>query len=1586
MNISGPTSITGQSYILSGYYSWSISGSVRPKLFEFSSPTYPIGNFIAPYDAKLSNVNSRTGNANIAVGRRLASSSDTISSNRSGALYYYTSPSLIGVCHGYGRNFLTYYSGYNFYNAFYPAGYYLPPYGETVGLYTLNKDGYDNLKQGACATLSVTEYNEQFGIVSEVASDASASANTLTPGLITPVMSIAEVCPEGTIAVSTYYDELNLKRIPGTASQITAPTFHNHNPIPTSLDNYDNWVGGRYKYNVDSQNKKNDIVFGPDQRPIASYPASGTNNSRLNNLLCPATLYETSVLAGIGQNGMQMLQAPDTEIGAIGSQASSAGQNFYYYWQFTFRENAETLPFMNDFKQIRPGVTFRTISEGTQLFEPVLSSEDMYWQNRQCPETVDFLPWNFGASIYACPSQHFDIPYYASLKRFGFYGVRFLNSCSRLNLTNSGANGVPNSQELPPQTGVLALDIPDTEPDGIDDDGNWSFSMYDNLLRIANAEERYSNMYALNKGFFLWANSGCVSGDPIWPIVSNYVGFVPTFKNLLAQFQNVYQNGLSSFVSGTPSIMIQQGQASATFTIIDSGAYSDILLTNDAYNIFRGQLTQVLDSTGMVAWNNLENKYAYYISNCNGGVNEAFYANIISGRQQRMMTRYFENIIRGNPIDLFPLNHITFATDTARDYLESTGWSRLSVPFGKSSHLPPIQRRYFEGAYGNSSASSGISNILSSLSLASNSSFYPGFFNGYGIGKDLATPTYTSVLSGLILDTAGRKFSTSGWLAAGYHEIGHLDSNFSCFTPIFIQQPLPNVFCKIGQHPTLRVLAVDYHAIPEDKISYRYPEIVYWMSKLKVCDSNFNNLYPLQYKWFRVPKTSVNTFDATANFSLAEFSNPTGNWCAMEGDKSTCTIIHPLECRPQYTSNNTFAPNYTFIQGVKYGIDDKYSYYCLVIGRFGVRVSEPTNLSIENWLRFDISVKNGMNVIGKVGVNFIVNDYNGQTQLISFKAGQAQSYEGFQVDKYAIPESTVQQKIPPPNAGFGDVFATRFIGTNGWVGATRSYAPDTLYDTRGLRENWGTFLDYGTLIPFSKILSQTEGNLLYGYSHLPVCTQYQMNNGQHGVRAQVTVNGANITHWSLGQQAFASLDSTAGMKWSKINGVGSLYPPSTNITNVNSPGLGIGHWQWGNNLGAIKRFGWASRPQDGDLVLLGQGVSQGNVDPILFNQIKKHFIYPETLGGTNCGYTKYGMGRNMLYYIESFDRFYSICDPIKKKNVQDISFMCPGLRSTNSAIQYFWLGQPNNTYLERRPMYGPYAYQWRVRRHNRDRNGNGISQSFYSMNYEAAYSLMYDAPATYGLYLKRSASPAYINQVQQVKAYRKKVIGSIINITDLRLTWFGQGGGEGGVSNYGWMFSCDSTQPYYNIDMCNYVSAAQQLAMMVDFTAYSCPQDRLQKGACFDPCISLRYSAGFFPGGKSQDMFGFNSTVSSNLPIPTNIRLIPVANYLNDMLIVDDEPSKTDWKTWFRSPVNTPHARIWRGLQDINGSFLAIPQPIVGMSPCQDGGTDHCNYNTPTIHLDNNTSMLLGQSTSFTASVGYAANIYSAFLSQQDNS
>jgi hypothetical protein len=274
--------------------------------------------------------------------------------------------------------------------------------------------------------------------------------------------------------------------------------------------------------------------------------------------------------------------------------------------------------------------------------------------------------------------------------------------------------------------------------------------------------------------------------------------------------------------------------------------------------------------------------------------------------------------------------------------------------------------------------------------------------------------------------------------------------------------------------------------------------------------------------------------------------------------------------------------------------------------------------------------------------------------------------------------------------------------------------------------------------------------------------------------------------------------------------------------------------------------------------------------------------------------------------------------------------MNPGLRQTNSSIQYFWLGKPSNCYVQRYPMFGPYAYQWKLSRHNRDRNGNGMPESFYSYGWNTNYTLMYDAPAVYGLFRKTPNQNQSI--VNTVNALRNAAMGGAagtVNIQDFQFGFTYSGQQSVG---YGTIFIGDiDNLPQTPLQA--YVNSGASLASGIPFQLYGCSDDDLKNGQCFDPCLSLRYANGFFPGGKKQDLaYNFPSGAGYNI----------VANNIFDTSPDFNQTTITGaGGIYFRGPFGTPHFNYLTG----KGYTLN------GFSPCADGGADHCNYITATLNL-----------------------------------
>lgn len=1549
--------------------------------------------------------------------------------NTSGYLYYRTFNPLFGVCHGFGSDSGTWINGYNFYNAFHPEGYIATPFGQNTSLFKENNDGKVAIYNvGGCTSLQEVEYNDIFGIPSETDEAIGSSTDDFEAKADAFINSPAIACPQD-LSVAYYFREKQYKLIAGTASAITANTFFNTNPIPISLDMFDL----RIKFRYDSSGKElPDLYTNPDGtkskkvlytikydeygRPKPNYLTNGGRNLLLNKtcqgILTEGVLEEAEVL-GSTQVRSLLLDVPDI----LGSPSKSLFDFFVWWnsWHFLFKENSDGFPFTNDYKLYVSGQaddyggvakTPNTANYGSQLFKYELSSSDHYWENRQCPGIVDFLPHTFGGSIYACPSYHFDVPYYAAINKFGFYGTRFLNGCVSLQLDypSSGypSRGADNAQELPGD-GYNFIYPEEREPE--EDKANlYSFAIYDNLLKIAKNEEANNDFFALNKLFFIWANLNLIKQSTEYlSIVEKYPTFPILLTDYLGQFNSFLPNGINDLLVNNNYYQSTEGIMPLFYS---TGNLYNLLASNYNYKFLSNQISNLLDPEHKYYWNEIEKNYSNAILDNAGFINTGFYFKFQSGKIARMQSRYFENYIQGNPIDLYPSNKITFGFDKAKDFINSYSWGKLTGLFGNGTKFrdTELSRRYFVGAYGEASDFEGYASYINSVNEIKNSYFYPGFFNSQ-IGGTTPETSYLPIVTGNIF--SGQSFDKNtikngqnplaeGWLAVGYNGIQKLKGSYSCFTPIFVQQPINLVHCKIGQSPTFRSYAVDYHTIPEDKINRRYPEIMYWAKKLKILDLKNKNKFPVTYKWFRIRKSycgnDFGNFIKNGYFSVKDFNdyyhNPTGDfpvqassisgeWCCLEGDGPDCTLIHPKECDPVFNRNSSFpyedfgSPQYEtakrnnfymkFKKGAIKDDDDNYYYFCIAKGRFGIRISEPSELYIDPILKFDISVQNGGNASFSIPISFDLGD---SLNTVSIPAIQISKYGGFNKDSYYIPERVIETKIPPPNRGFGDVFSYKFVGSWGYGGALQSYTPGTLNDTRGLKETWGRFLHYGSLIKYQKTLTQLEGDYLYGRNHLPVCQEGIFRSGQAGIRlnlSNIETNDAGdaigLIHWANMQNAIASTNGRVGVLWSKLGNAGELYNPASHGANGaldTAPSPGLGQWQWGNNLGTIHKFGYVSNNKE--LITYPGTLSDNQIQKL------KDDLLINSLDGPACGWSRYGLGRNMLYWIEGFSSFYFLCDPLKKKNVTNYNYMSPALRHSNSSIQYFWLGKPSNCYLRRYSMYGPYAYQWKVMRHNRDRNGNGMSEGFYSYGWGTNYSLMYDAPAVYGLFRKYGRISSLF--LELMESQRKEVFTPTGQLR-VKNTRFGFTQGNGGAVRYGniWIGNIkDTGESPYKIAR-EYVKSGVETAKNLNFNLYGCDDSDLNNGDCFDPCISIRYSNGFLPGGKIQRL-------TTDFPRNGNGYHIVANNIISGESFYKRTQNLSG--TPFRGPFGTPHHKYLE--------YIGID--INGFSPCSDGGADHCNYLTPTINIGAS-SYLEGQAPTMILAVNQANSLIDYSLPPQ---
>ena len=479
------------------------------------------------------------------------------------------------------------------------------------------------------------------------------------------------------------------------------------------------------------------------------------------------------------------------------------------------------------------------------------------------------------------------------------------------------------------------------------------------------------------------------------------------------------------------------------------------------------------------------------------------------------------------------------------------------------------------------------------------------------------------------------------------------------------------------------------------------------------------------------------------------------------------------------------------------------------------------------------------------------------------------------------------------------------VGMENYRGITRSYQPPVQVGIRGTRADNASYFEYGLLYPFGTYLNYnltnktSFGDAIYGYQHLPKCQDYKMQNGRRGPRLNLLFDGHLIRNYSINDPAVIAEHNPPGLRPRQLYHHGELYPKPEGDEYRDYGENGIGFyamgslWQGSNLFGKIPRFGHDVKFPDArvgahedqsfandtdDMYFWGGGIS---IQRRNFKDAQR-LIGPQTLAGKNCGWCGSGRGegtesaensdeysdcsasRFVLHFWENYQRFYLSCDSSGKKRKLNYSYIAPGLRRGSSAIQFFWGGTPHNTYLKREPMYGPYAFEWKTINHNRDRNGNGLSEAFYSTRYNRKQYL-YDPPAVYGLYMRQHQR--IDNRVQWVKKWRKAAFGPGYHIKGTR---FGRPGIKSGCGEirlhcveedrdgesipyihalqYGSPLPVWTT-PHNSNKQCHYYHYGKNLGIDPGKN-YGCDNKQLAGGLCFDPCLSMKYNYGFFPGGK----------------------------------------------------------------------------------------------------------------------------------------
>ena len=1641
---------------------------------------------------------------------------------------------------------------YNFYHAFSPYGTIQSPWGQLYTNTTIfgdfatnNNDppqidpnlskklaasDYQSAINQVNPSLTSTEYHQLFGI-NAIPCAHGFGCNTSSPTQITyPYYE----CPSDK-NLSPRFAEAEIRWVPGKL--VTDPTREYIQGPTTFTGSVGAKIGGGF-YN----NNLIPTVFD-SQFYLASPDFCNPQSSLLNvynNFSCPAYIFEKGVSANRGSNGLLPDYVANAVAGfgfgglggngkggfvdGLGAGLQPINESFWF-WNFVYKENAETFPFSSQGID-NGGISVRTKNSSVvnpdgsrtdytnsvvfgnnpavEVFKGKIAREDWYWDHRSCGEYPSSLPWSFGGAIFAYPDSFFEVPYYSSLGKFGFYGARFLNG-----------KGTVLGGDI--NTGTFSCSM-ESNPLAYTNGGVSGPSSYNNLLKIASNQQLYNNFYVGNKGLMIAfnfetiANSYAYTGDYGWfsyvpEIKKGYKdcydffinSFYPGFHGQTS-FKN-YWISLNKFPSVSDLVNSLNPVSFLDSTQVDQlsglAKIASKIMTNEVYDTYVSKY-----NFGSKAPQAIDDIFAkeVIIQNPDTGVSgdsfirdESFYSGLYSTQLNSIRARALHANLIDNPVDFYPLNQINYSFEDSRDFITGKELNSYFLnPLGSAyKNIPQVGRRYFYGAYASITDSANVSyvkaNDIDHFNQKQDESLpyvYGGLFPKNNSLNELFQPVYLSKT----FPISGNRFLASnvfdknniisidensfGTKAAiyflGYNGVGTFSRKFSCFSPIFTQQPT-DVICKLGQAPQLRCSAVDYHTIPEDKIiGRRWPEINYWVDKLKLNGGFYDDdkvyledgtettigqlskdkksecfngitipkkelLYPLHYKWGRVGKNDYYQY-SLGSMSKVEWANPTGVWSCAEGDKSNCTVIHPLECIPPLTGTTiNITPgeatnSVTYIQGAKKDFDDLYYYFCIVSGRFGMRRSERAELLIENKLRFDIAIKNPSprSISPVLTILAPHPTFENITVPISVSASKSVGpFYGYQPNELAIREEVIADRRTANALGClpswqpcCDTPKLRHLGMNGYSAWNVSWSPPAVLDMPVLNSIYGHILHYGGLVPFETQLNQSEGNYLYGSYPLPQISNGSFIGNKRGVSIKLDLgDGITVSHWSVDEVAWATDTSKEGIPFRNGDIVSALYPPSEGALRYSKypakqtdQSYGKGHWQFSNNLGLVKKLSYKRARNEanfwaddafstffGDIVGAFGGIIyianndgspglvaslyQKDIDQLTKDIANSLRSYPNG----DAGWQHQSLGRHMAYFIEGFDSFYLLCGNKKKEFVKNWSFVAAGLRVGNAGFQYSFLGQPNSSYLTREPLYGPYAYMWKLNRHNRDRNGNGMPLGMYAYSTDGPYSMMSDIPAIYGMYTFDASKTNSINSnrevINQIKDIRRIIweekqndpIRFEFNSNDDKATIeispaHGDLDEHGdvivtpavtatidvtkwcGVPNGNNNYTCSGPNPASAggvldpnagpVWFCLYGGLASNLASSPDLSIYNCTQFDLEAGNCFHPCLSLRYDQGLLPGGKKLDFFGKSAgTTQMSLPQPNRISSDAHYNY-----------SLNSQGETVLGPINTPWAKDLVTLLGVTRSDEKFKN-LASIDPRFGGGCDHCNYVTPTAWL-----------------------------------
>ena len=1516
---------------------------------------------------------------------------------------------------------------YNFYMAFYGPGYYQPRAGELF-TFAENQVGFVRTNSAVIDDLNQTEALKVFGLrliprMNKLQSVLPCKGY----GQLSIIHEGSSDCPNS--AKKDYkFEELFLELTAGTFNGGIGGNIYNHNPLPSAYDR------GVFVSNTSHST----VVFkhnpppqdGDAEECRYSSPMKATFDIRSMVNAAPASLNSNTAGQASDQKVQALLGGGQIEgngaafsvcyRGADGvdsssqsydasnlstlhstsnltdqsslpldmSNNSSASQNFY--WHYAFRNNNYVLPFNNT-------------SEAHEMLKAGSNNganEEHWWNYRECPEGVSHLNHAFGNNINACPSNYLDVPYYASIGKFGFFGTRFQDTWRYVQNDalllddiivsgDSGPTAHPDQKyaDYPITNPVSGANpILDTsekyEPRGMAYGAIPTDSDYDELIKKAVVEKNHRSFDISDRALFLRLNYKAIVtfSDEYNKLKALDGSFAKNFKSFLVRSHD--PTGLTSF-------NFSMKQATATFvkddpleifteTCADRNLF-ETLVKKYGYVKIKDAGPEVTSQANLLAGSSVDTDW---------------YNALINRKTTRIGREYYRNIAKGKPVDLFPENIITFSSEKASDFSRGDFLKYSSVPRSVNlkntqstiaaerntfQEVPSTDMRYFHTAFSNA-AEQGLFNAVNNIFIPQRNiyggspptatsniskqtqSFYLGYLNPRGCERETPKSSYgflrimnlpgTGIFEHFAPETdPPPSVNTASPTRLMNDTMDSYDKNFSCFSPIFLQQPI-NTLTKSYLPPTFRVFAVDYHGIPEDKIienkkvkGFGRPEIGYWLRKIKAIDKKGESFYPLKYQWYRILNTNIPEYLENKKESLLEVSDPSpvgiSPWCALEGGRTPeCTVVIKALCKDLAGAQATFPnseENLSVCAGPNKAEAELYHYFCRVTGRFGWRDSEMAKITCESTIE----------------VEFATLDLAGGGGSFGFLGKSVAIKGGMRHDAGAHIEDVVDKLWNNNN----DCESWRFVGNELLGGYTRVWTPSHMTDSRGKKIRSDAWTDFGEL---SKVTVDNEDFCLNFYAKraLPYCDV-----GRQATYAGSPLTSPSLKHRTAADTPVLTHNSRVGLIAPKMKSIGDLYVPSSFY---GKPALGKerkyplegqdfdasiqpAHFQFENNLGLIKNF--SRNHNDKSVKVIGGAVSEAqNLIDIVKNKIFNVAGGSRILSGPECGYVAPSFGRLMHFYVETFDTFFSICPPWPKKKVRNWSFIAGGLRSDYAGLQFSWLGKPRNARLKRQSLPGPYGFEWKVQRHNRDRNGNGMSLGFWSYYWEDQIKNMYDAAAVLGA-LKRMMPPTADRIKERVRNRNLRIFAAMAQgFNGSPKDWaMGQRFGP----DLGPKLGCGDTRikivseeyvdadpdsPTYgntipavykpNKEVYMYASLARGNPSL-DLSSFGCTD--VKASDCFFPCVSLKWPNGFSPKGKQ----------------------LKAVNDVGQTITTCADCDET--------PVNTT--------TDGSGRKAKIHRKKI--SACGDGHRDTCNYITPTVHLGIDT--FLGGSAAGGAKIASAA-------------